>query len=110
MVSFGSFKNEKTSDTTSHAAYILTAPPSQRLYGLNFQTRVFEFIFFLVRRKIHRAATHDGTDEIDGGAFFKEVNELKMTFNQSRQGGTNVPLPDFQNSSKKIISHRFRVI
>ena len=30
--------------------------------------------------------------------------------NQSRQGGTNVPPPDFQNSSKKIISHRLRVI
>ena len=34
---------------------------------------------------------------------------LKIYLNQSRQGGTNVP-PDFQNSSKKIISHRFRVI
>ena len=32
-----------------------------------------------------------------------------LSVNQSRQGGTNVP-PDFQNSSKKIISHRFRVI
>ena len=29
--------------------------------------------------------------------------------NQSRQGGEKRP-PDFQNRSKKIISHRFRVI
>ena len=34
---------------------------------------------------------------------------LKVPINQSGHWGTNVP-PDFQNSSKKIISHRLRVI
>ena len=38
-----------------------------------------------------------------------EINDLFL-INQSRQGGDKRPPPDFQNSSKKMISHRFRVI
>ena len=36
-------------------------------------------------------------------------HEKSCRVNQFGHGGTNVP-PDFQNSSKKIMSHRLRVI
>ena len=46
-------------------------------------------------------------------SIFQEISsqwsERIFNLNQSRQGGTSVP-SHFQNSSKKIISHRFRVI
>ena len=40
--------------------------------------------------------------------FFQNIPRI-LIINQSRQGGQTSP-PDFQNSSKKIIPHRFRVI